>query len=102
MTTLGVNVTTQDPTYSWADIYSRRMKPPKISQAEGKARELYQLYDRLVDEATDKAMECFSNLHDNGFGERIEEAWQEYKQADEYAAMLRRQYHADPNPARWF
>jgi len=91
----------------YAEIYQKprhfsKLTPVKVAAAEARARELYRAYDRLVDEATDKAMECFSNLHDNGFGERIEEAWQEYKQADEYAAMLRRQYNADPNPKGWF
>ena len=91
----------------YAEIYKTprhfsKLTPPRVSAAEARARELYRAYDRLVDEATDKAMECFSNLHDNGFGERIEDAWQEYKQADEYAAMLRRQYNADPTSSRWF
>ena len=96
MTTLGVNVTTQDPTYSWADLRTYRMKPVRISEAEGKARHLYQLYDRLVDQAID------AGTKETGLAGAIDDAWQEYKQADEYAQMLRRQYNADPNPARWF
>ena len=96
MAVLGVNVTTQDPTYSWADLRTYRMKPAKISEAEGKARHLYQLYDRLVDQAID------AGTKETGLAGAIDDAWQEYKQADEYAAMLRRQYNADPNPARWF
>lgn len=100
MTTLGVNVSTQDPTYGWADIKPfGRMNPPKISAAESRARQLYQLYDRLVDQAIDSGA---SRMAESGLAGAIDDAWNEYKQADEYAKLLRRQYQADPNPERWF
>lgn len=96
MAVLGINVTTQDPTYGWANLRNFGLKPAKISEAEGKARHLYQLYDRLVDQAIDAGTREF------GLAGAIDDAWQEYKQADEYAQMLRGQYRADTHPERWF
>ena len=89
---------------NWSDLYNSqtlyaRMKPAKISEAEGKARHLYQLYDRLVDQAIDAGA---ASKEESGLAGAIDDAWQEYKQADEYAQMLKRQYIADLHPERWF
>ena len=86
---------------NWSDLYNSqtlyaRMKPAKISEAEGKARQLYQLYDRLVYQAIDAGTREF------GLAGAIDDAWNEYKQAQDYADMLRRQYLADAHPERWF
>lgn len=98
MTTLGVNISTQDPTYGWADVISprtySRLTPPRVSAAESRARQLYQLYDRLVDQAIDAGTRELAVA--------IDDTWQEYKAANDYAEMLRRQYTADLNPERWF
>ena len=88
----------------YAEIYQKprhysKLTPPRVSAAEARARELYRAYDRLVDRAVDSGA---ATRDETGLAGAIDDAWQEYKQADEYAAMLRRQYHADPISARWF
>ena len=85
----------------YAEIYQKprhysKLTPPRVSAAEARARELYRAYDRLVDQAID------AGTKETGLAGAIDDAWQEHKQADEYAQMLRRQYNADPNPKGWF
>ena len=74
-----------------------KLTPVKVAAAEARARELYQRFDRLVDEVQLLPFELYQARK-----WEVDDAYENYKAAQAKADRLRRAYMADPNPARWF